>query len=122
MKKIIFVFVLALTTSWGVQSQTITNKSDAKALSTERASMEYRETAKKEYDELSNFIELSEDQKKIVWELTELKQQALSNPKLSKEEVQLTREGFGQKLMSILTQEQIEKLKSNENMFKKFFY
>ncbi|MFN3640170.1 MAG: hypothetical protein ACK4UK_04565, partial [Flavobacterium sp.] len=64
--------------------------------------------------------ELSDDQKKIVWELTELKQQALSNPKLTKEEVQMTREGFGQKLMSILTQEQIEKLKSDEKMYKHF--
>jgi hypothetical protein len=121
MKKIISVFVFALAFSWGAEAQTLTNKSEVKAVSNERASMEYKEQAKKEYDQLSNFIELSEDQKKIVWELTELKQQALSNPKLSKEEVQMTREGFGQKLMSILSQEQIEKLKSDEKMFKHFF-
>lgn len=122
MKKIISVFALALAFSIGAEAQTLTPaKSEVKLASNERAAMQYKETAKAEFTELSNFIEMNDDQKKIVWELTELKHQALSNPKLSKEEAQVTREGFGQKLMSVLTQEQLEKLKSNEKMFQRFF-
>jgi hypothetical protein len=117
MKKIISVFALALAFSIGAEAQTLTPaKSEVKLASDERAAMQYKETAKAE------FIEMNDDQKKIVWELTELKHQALSNPKLSKEEAQVTREGFGQKLMSILTQEQLEKLKSNEKMFQRFIF
>lgn len=120
MKKILTVLVLL--TAFNINAQDRKSLSTATKAESEREAYAHKENAKKDFMELANFIELSAEQKKNVMELLEIKHKTFSDEKAMSEHGTAIREGFGQKLLGLLNKEQHEKLKSNEELYKKLVY
>lgn len=120
MKKILTVLVLLVT--FGINAQEKKSLSTTTKAESEREAYAYKENAKKDFTELANFIELSAEQKKYVMELFEIKYKAFSDEKTMAEHGAAVREGFGQKFLGLLDKEQHEKLRTNEELYKKLVY
>lgn len=120
MKKILTLLVLLFAFSINAQeSKALTKTRNAE---TDRAAHAPEEMAKKEFVEFSNYIELSNEQQRQVYELFQMKQKMLFNQKVDEEFALKLKNEIGEKLLSVLDKKQIEKLKSDETLFKKFVY
>lgn len=109
MKKIVLLFALVLGFCFTTNAQSKLSTEETKELN-------YKERAFEDVVLLNKIVTLSPQVKKDLFTLMEDRTEALENSK-NIEEIKALYEKFGEKMMSALSPDQIEKLKSNQELY-----
>ncbi|WP_395053711.1 hypothetical protein [Flavobacterium sp.] len=109
MKKIVLLFALVLGFCFTTNAQSKLSTEETKELN-------YKERAFEDVVLLNKIVTLSPQVKKDLFTLMEDRTEALENSK-NIEQIKALYEKFGEKMMSALSPDQIEKLKSNQELY-----
>ena len=109
MKKIVLLFALVLGFCFTTNAQSKSESDTSKELN-------YKERAFEDLVLLNKIVTLSPQVKKDLFTIMEDRTEALENSK-NIEEIKALYEKFGEKMMSLLSAAQIEKLKTDQELY-----
>ena len=115
MKNIIFAGLACLAFSTTMSAQQLDD-----SMSDERKEILMQETLKSDMILLSEYVDFDGTQEENLKSFLQLRMELLNDSTISKEEKAALKKGLGKKFLSLLNEGQIEKLKTNKELFEKF--
>lgn len=89
------------------------------SLSNERKEILIKEAATADYTAFSEYVDTTPQQQEALKYFFQTKHELLNDPKLTKEEKATLKKGLNSKFLGTLDEGQIEKLKTNPELYKK---
>lgn len=114
MKNIALTILAIFAFSASASAQTIDP-----SLSNERKEILIKEAATADYTALTEYVDTTPQQQVDLQNFFQLKYELLNDPKLTKEEKATLRKGLATKFLATLNDGQVEKLKTNPELYKK---
>lgn len=114
MKNIALTILAIFAFSASTSAQTIDP-----SLSNERKEILIKEAATNDYNALTEYVDTTPQQQEALQNFFQLKHELLNDPKLTKDEKVTLRKGLSTKFLATLEDGQIEKLKTNPELYKK---
>lgn len=115
MKNIILAGIACLTFSTISQAQQLDD-----SMSSERKEILMKDMLKADMSQLAEYVDFEGIQEENIKNFLQLRMELLNDSSLSKDEKATLKKGLGKKFLGLLNEGQIEKLKTNKELFEKF--
>ncbi|MDP2159702.1 MAG: hypothetical protein Q8K02_04425 [Flavobacterium sp.] len=115
MKNIVLAGIACLAFSTMTQAQQLDTE-----MSAERKEILMQETLKSDMIELAEYVDFYGTQEENIKSFLQLRMEMLNDSSLSKEEKATLKKGLSKKFLSLLNEGQVEKLKTNKELYTKY--